>query len=108
MEKGAGMFICMQCGTIAEEAEVCCGEARTSLEEALDTQAQLFVLTGNDRAQHVLARLKGLAEAAGERVRKAEEKLVALRAQREVAIQELLDFYQLTQESRAPEATGDV
>jgi hypothetical protein len=90
------MFACQKCGTIELEAGDCCGEPRIPLEEAIGMQEQLFELSGNDRAQHVLHRLKSIYELAAQRVVKASDKLDELVRQREATGAVLIDFYKLT------------
>jgi hypothetical protein len=94
------MYVCKTCGDFHTEAiAVCCGAVVAPLEEALSLQTKLFELTGNDKAQDVLAALKGNYESAADAVRKTENKLVEQKVIKEQAAETLLNFYKLTVES---------
>lgn len=98
------MYVCKTCGTFSTDAGECCGTERIPLDEAIGTQEKLFDLEGNDRARHVLHRLKGIYEATCGAVSKAEDKLESKIAQREAAGAVLIDFYNLTVQSEASDA----
>jgi hypothetical protein len=69
------MKLCKVCGKIYENKEECCGEPTISVNDALETQGQLFEATEDDRARSVFSLLRSNFLAAVEAEKKAKTKL---------------------------------
>lgn len=108
------LLVCKHCGTFDTEAENgrCkhCGGEVEPLDQAMDSQLQLFEITGNDRARNVLARLKAWVQHAGTKRERAERRLAEAADEYERACATLMDFFKLTVEGNqeaTPEHAGE-
>jgi hypothetical protein len=91
------LYVCKKCKTFHTEADaVCHGETVTPFEIALSYQEELFESAGDERALNVMKALRNEAEAAGQKVVTAQNKLPELIALRDRAEGVLLDFFKLT------------